>query len=114
MARSDYDPSIYFVGIVGYFYEEVLILKVYGSYKVVKKIGIYKKDEILGLTIHFMIGDKYMGCSTFSSPPATIDHVGIQYLRDRGFNIKSEFQKKYFCKKYEQIAKEYRTIKQNA
>lgn len=86
-------------------------MKVYGSYKTFNYIDDGdRKPEIMGLTIHFSNGNR-RSSSFFSHPSDTIDHAGRQYLRERGICVESEFQRKYFNKRYKEVVAEYYRIK---
>lgn len=87
-------------------------MKVYGSIKETKYIGTNKKPELNGLTIHFSNGSRGFS-SWFSYPCETIDHAGDCYMRERGFRFGSNFQRKYFNKRYMVIVKEYYEYKES-
>lgn len=70
---------------------------------------VKKKSTLTGITIYFRNGNGESS-SFFSSPCEDIKHAGERYLRERGYNIESEFQRKYFNKRYKEIVKAYREL----
>lgn len=86
-------------------------MKVWGTCKIVRTIGKNKSDEVLSLTVHFRNGNGYRGSMSLGAPCEDISHAGDCYLREKGIYIESDFQRRYFNKRYKEIVKEYYELK---